>query len=415
MRLFVPPHSAVPAPDATPVPLSSTHPMRRALALARRALPSAHPNPAVGAVVVHHGEIVGQGFTQPPGQAHAEVVALCDNYKPMLTRSASKVPGAALVEDYRAVLDNKDVQAVIIATPTHLHREIAVAALQAGKHVLCEKPMAASLEECDAMIAAATASGRLLSVVFQNRFRPDIWRAKHLAAGGHLGRLLFGLCATLWYRGPNYYDLWWRGTWEQECGGATLNHAIHDIDAFLWIMGEPASLVAEMDTQAHAIEVEDLAIALVRFANGALGQVTSTVNAHQNRSILEIVGQRAAVSIPWTLSACRPDERGFPQPDPARLADLAAAAEAVPLPPGQGHGAQVGDVLRALETGGRPLVDGPEGRRSVEFVTALYKAATTGQRVQFPLTPSDPFYTTAGLHAHVRRAPVSRQAGPGTD
>lgn len=343
------------------------------------------------------------------------IVATADIVPERAAELARLAGAEAWYGDYRALLERPDIHLVSVCTPPFAHARISIAALQAGKHVLCEKPMAASLEECDAMIAAATASGRLLSVVFQNRFRPDIWRAKHLAAGGHLGRLLFGLCATLWYRGPNYYDLWWRGTWEQECGGATLNHAIHDIDAFLWIMGEPASLVAEMDTQAHAIEVEDLAMALVRFANGALGQVTSTVNAHQNRSILEIVGQRAAVSIPWTLSACRPDERGFPQPDPARLADLAAAAEAVPLPPGQGHGAQVGDVLRALETGGRPLVDGPEGRRSVEFVTALYKAATTGQRVQFPLTPSDPFYTTAGLHAHVRRAPVSRQAGPVTD
>ncbi|MEW6048397.1 MAG: Gfo/Idh/MocA family oxidoreductase [Bacillota bacterium] len=298
---------------------------------------------------------------------------------------------------------------VSICTPPYLHAPIALAALGAGKHVLVEKPMAASLQECDEMIAAAARAGRLLSVVFQNRFSPDIWRTKALVDSRQLGRLIFGKCETVWYRGQNYYDVAWRGTWETECGGAIMNHAIHSIDAFLWVMGEAASVYADMEALAHDIEVEDIAMAIVRFRSGAMGQVIGTVDGHRDYVAMEINGEHAAVAVPWELSAKLPDGRGFPVPNAALVDRLEQYANSVPLPAATGHTAQVGDLLRAIRTGGRPLADGIEGRRSIEFITAVYKSATTGERVNLPLDESDPFYTTRGLHGGVRRLALGKR------
>lgn len=350
-----------------------------------------------------------QAYQAWPGEC--QVVAVADVEPSRAQELAQAAGGARWYTDYRELLAQPDVDLVSICTPPYLHAPMAVDALAARKHVLVEKPMAASLEECDQMIAAAEAAGRVLSVVFQNRFRPDLWRAKALAASGLLGRLTFGKCETVWYRGRNYYHVPWRGKWETECGGAVINHAIHSIDAFLWIMGDAARVYAEMDALAHDIEVEDIGVAVVRFASGALGQVVGTVNGHRDYVALEVNGEDAAVAVPWTVAAKLPNAAGFPVPHDDLVARLEAYAQQVPLPAGSGHAAQVADVLRAIRTGGRVLVDGREGRRSIEFITALYKSASTGQPVSLPLAPDDPFYTTAGLRAHVRRLGAGQGAG----
>ncbi|NLG68251.1 MAG: Gfo/Idh/MocA family oxidoreductase [Firmicutes bacterium] len=334
------------------------------------------------------------------------VVAVADVVEERARDLASRAGCDAWYTDYRALLARQDVQLISICTPPHLHASLTVTALEAGKHVLVEKPMAASLEECDAMIAAAERHGRLLSVVFQNRFHPDYWRMKALVDSGELGPLLFGKCETVWYRGRNYYDVPWRGTWETECGGAVINHAIHAIDALLWMMGDVASVAAEIGTLAHDIEVEDIGMAVLRFRSGALGQITGTVDGHRDYVTLEVNGEHGAVALPWQVAAKVPDAHGFPVPDPVRVERLERYARSVPVPEGSGHAAQVGDVLRALRDGGRPVVDGREGRRSIELVTALYESAVSGRRVLLPLTPADPFYTTYGLHT------AMRQAGP---
>lgn len=339
------------------------------------------------------------------------VVAVADVVEQRARDLARQAGCDSWYTDYRALLERRDVELVSVCTPPYLHAAITVEALQAGKHVLVEKPMAASLEECDAMIAAADGSRRLLSVVFQNRFHPDYWRMKALVDSGELGPILFGKCETVWYRGRNYYDVPWRGTWETECGGAVINHAIHAIDAFLWMMGEVSTVLAQVDTLAHDIEVEDLGMAILRFRSGALGQVLGTVDGHRDYVALEINGERAAVALPWQVAAKCPDPHGFPLADEALVERLEAMARAVAVPPGAGHAAQVGDVLRAIRTGGRPVVDGREGRRSIEVVTAIYESAATGTAVTLPLAASDPFYTTRGLHAHVPRPQRRRGEG----
>ena len=317
--------------------------------------------------------------------------------------------GVRAYDDHRRLLEDGEVQLVSVCTPPFVHASIAIDALRAGKHVLVEKPMAASLEECDAMIRAAEESGTTLAVVFQNRWRPEWRRAKAVIDSGLLGRILFGKVDCLWWRGDNYYDVWWRGTWERECGGATINHAVHHIDGFLWFMGEPESVYAEMEALARPIEVEDFSTAIVRFRSGAVGQILSTVVAQHNTDRIEITGTRAGISLPWDVFAVSARPNGFPQQAPEVKAEIEAHAAAVPVPAHQGHAAQIEDLLDAIREGRPPLVDGVAGRRAIELITGIYLSATTGERVRFPLDASCPFYTTEGLRARVKRHARARR------
>jgi len=330
------------------------------------------------------------------------VAAVADVDRARGEQLGARAEGVSVYADFRELLGRDDIDAVSICTPPFTHAEIAVAALNAGKHVLVEKPMAASLAEADAMLAAAEKNGRRLAVVFQNRWRHDWRRAKALIDDQKLGRILFGKVDCLWWRGREYYDTWWRGTWEKECGGATINHAIHHIDGFLWLMGEPEWVIAEMDAVDHDIEVEDLSMAIVRFKSGAMGQITSTVAAMHNLDRIEIFGSKASLSLPWAVFSVTSHPNGFPKENAEYRDELRAHADRLALGP-EHHEGQIVDFLRAVSGGGRPLVDGAEGRRSLELVTAIYKSATTGERAYLPLGPDDPFYTTEGIRRNVRR------------
>jgi predicted dehydrogenase len=146
---------------------------------------------------------------------------------------------------------DEPVDLVSICSPPYCHAEIAVDFLKAGKTVLVEKPMAASLEECDAMIAAAKQSGTVFSVVAQNRFRDHIYNLKKTLDSGLIGKVVHAQIDSLWNRGHSYYDLWWRGTWEKEGGGCTLNHAVHHIDMLGWMLGFPEQVSAMLSNANH--------------------------------------------------------------------------------------------------------------------------------------------------------------------
>lgn len=332
------------------------------------------------------------------------VVAVADIDAARAEAFASGLGGDVAVHaGAQGVLERPDVDLVSICAPPFTHAPLALQALGAGKHVLVEKPMATSLQECDAMLAAARDAGRTLGVVHQNRFRPEFARVKALLDAGLLGPLDFVSVQCLWWRGPEYYRLWWRGTWDQEGGGALLNHAVHFVDLLVWLAGLPAEVSGLVACRAHDIEVEDLACALLRFPGGAAGQLSGTVDAHLNLDRVEVCGRRAAVSVvPWTIRAHADVGDGFGRPDPAVVAELEAAAVAVPVSPERGHAAQIDLVLDALARGAPPPVTGEDGRRAVEVVTAVYAAAAAGRPCALPLASSHPCYATDGLRTAMR-------------
>jgi UDP-N-acetyl-2-amino-2-deoxyglucuronate dehydrogenase len=333
------------------------------------------------------------------------VVALADIIPERCTRAVERFGlQAATFDSHHELLQGSEVDLVSVCTPPATHAEIAIDVLRSGRNVVVEKPMAASLEECDAVLEAQRQSARLVSVIAQNRFRTEMMRLRRLLDSGLAGEVHHVQVDSLWWRGPNYYDLWWRGTWEGEGGGPTLNHAVHHIDLLLWMMGAPSEVRALMGNVAHpGSEVEDLSVALLRFASGAIGQLTSSVVHHGQRQQLVVQAERAMVSVPFEAYASRPLANGFPERAPEVEAELAEAYKALAPLTYEGHTGQVDDVLRALEEGGTPLIDGEQGRQTIELITCIYKAAISGEPVLLPLAEADPFYKKQGLLAAAPR------------
>jgi len=319
--------------------------------------------------------------------------------------------GARVSASHREILESPDVDLVSVCTPPFCHAEIAVDFLNAGKHVIVEKPMAVSLQECDAMIAAQKESGKLLSVIAQNRFRNPISALKKVLDSRLIGKVVHAQVESLWWRGHCYYDLWWRGTWEKEGGGCTLNHAVHHIDMLCWMLGLPKSVSAMLSNAAHDnAEVEDVSVAVMRYedglcAKGALAQLTSSVIHHGEEQQLVFQGEKARVSVPWKVAANVSQPNGFPAPE--QNAELVARLEelhgGLPKLAHELHEGQIDDVLRALETGGEPMIGGSDGRASIELIASIYKAGTEGRTVGLPIGSDDPFYTADGFLSQVPR------------
>lgn len=345
----------------------------------------------IGAGGISHSHILAARSSA--NRERVRVTAIADIDEKRSAEQAKNYGIERTYADYREMLTSGEIDAVSVCTPPFLHVEQSTAALEAGLHVICEKPVSPTLAGLDAIAEAQRKSGKVFEGVFQHRVGQGAQQVKALIDAGAFGRLRFGLSETLWQRPQEYYDVWWRGTWEQECGGVTMGHGIHSIDMLAWLMGEPESLIADAATTKLDIVVEDTSAATVRFRNGAIGQIIVTVNAQDNRSRLEIFGDR--------LQAVSSESAYDPTREPFRFASTedgvadAAAAEAARLVPEGAkhlHVAMLSDFLDAIDGKRPPLVPPEECRRSMELITGMYKSAMTGQRVQFPIAADDPFY-----------------------
>ncbi|MBU9721563.1 MULTISPECIES: Gfo/Idh/MocA family protein [Bacillaceae] len=328
-----------------------------------------------------------------------EIVALCDIY-PEKAEAANEKYGlnAQVFDDHVKLLEQNDIDFVSVCTPPYTHAEITINSLNAGKHVIVEKPMASSLEECDTMNAAAKKNGKLLSVIAQNRFRTSMMKLKQILDTKLMGPIVHTQVDSFWWRGYSYYDLWWRGTWEKEGGGCTLNHAVHHIDIFQWMKGMPSEITAITSNTSHDnAEVEDISIAIGKYEDGSLAQITSSVVHHGEEQQLIFQGKKARVSAPWKLKASSAQENGFPVEDLSLEKEIQSAYDALPEVEFEGHTGQIHDFLQAIEGNKELLVDGMQGRKTLELITAIYQSASLGEKVKLPLTEESPFYTREGL------------------
>lgn len=328
-----------------------------------------------------------------------QIVAVVDMYTEKAQKQINEygLKGARAFTDYHELLD-QNIDLVSVCTPPYTHAPITCDFLHASTHVLVEKPMASSLQEADMMLEAAQKSGKLLSVVAQNRFTTPMMKLKDVLDSKLMGPIVHVQVDSFWWRGHNYYDLWWRGTWEKEGGGCTLNHAVHHIDAMLWMMGPPVELQAMMANTAHDnAEVEDISMAMLRFQEGALGMITSSVVHHGEEQQLIFQGKEARVSAPWKVVASTARTNGFPEPNPDLEQQIQKLADELPDVNHVGHTGQVENVLNAIETESPLLVDGKSGRNTLELIVGIYKSASTGEKVTFPLEAEDAFYTREGI------------------
>lgn len=358
--------------------------------------------------IIGIGNISGShidGYLAFPDQC--EIVAFCDINAAKATRKAAELDlGIRVYENASTMFQKENLDLVSIATPPDTHADLTIEALEQGVNVLLEKPMAPSLEECDRIIAAREKSGKLLSVVAQNRFRNDMAALKSVLDSGLIGPVSHVQVDSLWWRGLPYYDLWWRGTWASEGGGCTLNHAIHHLDLLCWLMGMPQSVLAAMTNAQHEnAEVEDLSIAIMTY-HRALAQVTSSVVHHGQEAGITVQGRDAKIAQPWAAAAELTQANGFPRREGnSELVDALdeLAQQQEPLSH-VGHTGQIGDVLSALENPGRqPSISAQDGRNAVEVVTAIYASAIDSTHIELPIRQDNRFYRQGTLETEAPR------------
>jgi UDP-N-acetyl-2-amino-2-deoxyglucuronate dehydrogenase len=295
------------------------------------------------------------------------------------------------------MLADKNVQVVTVGTPSGAHMEPAVAAANAGKHVIVEKPLEITLKRCDAIIDACKKNKVKLAAIFPSRFHDSSQTMKRAIDDGRFGRLTIGDAYVKWYRTQQYYDSGaWRGSWKLDGGGALMNQAVHSVDLLTWLMGPVVEVTAHTATLAHVrIAVEDIAVATLRFANGALGVIEASTAAYPGYlKRIEIHGSQGTAIMEeedikaWDFAKKHRADEAIHK----RMAEHRSTGGGASDPSAighHGHALQFADLLDAVKKGRTPAVDGSEGRRSVEIILAIYKSAEIGKAVKLPLK-SDP-------------------------
>jgi predicted dehydrogenase len=322
----------------------------------------------------------------------AKLVACFDTFAAAAERLADEV-GCQPYSDLKKMLADPTVDVVTICTPSGAHLEPGLAAARAGKHVIVEKPLEITLRRCDRLIEACKKNKVVLSTIFPSRFHESSIEMRRAIDGKRFGRLTMGDAYVKWFRSQAYYDSGaWRGTWELDGGGALMNQAIHSVDLLTWLMGPVVEISAQTATLAHKrIKVEDTAVATLRFANGAMGVIEATTAAYPGYlKRIEIHGSEGTAVMEeedlktWDFAKKHSRDAAIRR----RMAQSKSSGGGASDPSAighHGHAKQFRDVVKAIKTGSTPAIDGQEGRRSVEIILGIYKAAETGRAVQLPL------------------------------
>jgi UDP-N-acetyl-2-amino-2-deoxyglucuronate dehydrogenase len=304
----------------------------------------------------------------------AELIAV-GHYKPEKFAAISEKFGVPCVTE-QDLLDNPDVDVLCICTPSGQHAQQTITAAKAGKHVLVEKPIALSLADTDAMIAACEKSNVKLGVAYQSRTKSIFQKVKKAIDNGDLGELTLGSITMPYYRNMDYYNLAdWRGTWELDGGGILMNQGIHEVDLLVWLMGNPTSIQAHAATSQRDIEVEDVVAATLNFENGALATITATTTADGGfPRQLELYGTGGGIQIEgekarrWQVN--NPAKETIEPPEIGITKDRGGKTTGK-----TSHDALIRDFIEAIRDNRPPLIDGHEGRRSLKTVLDVYKAA----------------------------------------
>jgi predicted dehydrogenase len=292
------------------------------------------------------------------------------------------------------MLADPEIDAVCICTPSGMHADMAVDAAKAGKHVMSEKPMDITLDKMDLMIKTCRECNVKLGVIFQRRTSPLWHKIKKVVDEGKLGKMVLGDAYLKYYRSQEYYDSGdWRGTWALDGGGALMNQGVHMIDILQWIMGPVESIFAySAPLVRKRIEVEDTAVACIKYKNGAFGILEGTTSVNpgmQHR--LELHGELGSITVNgeqilnWNVPG---EEEKAPGEDGNGGVDIkigTAATKPTSIATG-GHQIQIADLIQAIKEDRDPMVTGEEARRAVEIILAIYESSRTGKQITLPLT-----------------------------
>ena len=317
-----------------------------------------------------------------------EVVAVCDLDIERAKAMAGDVPVSSNAD---ALLKDDTLDLIDICLPPHLHVPMVTMVLQAGKHAICEKPIANSLAEVDVLEQAQVTGNRSVFPVFQYRYGPAMSQLQALMDAGFLGKIYAATFETHWCRKAEYYDNPWRGTWQGEQGGALLGHAIHSHDLMTFLLGPIACVHARATTRVNDIETEDCAALSLEMASGAVVTSSVTLGGATDVSRIKIVSEHLTATSGHSPYAPMSGGWVFEARDADRQAEIDAIVASAEVSPA-GFIGYLRDVARSLRGEVNSVVTLQDGRMSIELVTAAYHSARTGQDVTLPLTKDHPLY-----------------------
>ncbi len=338
--------------------------------------------------------IIGCGVIGPwhaqavEANEQAELIQVCD-VVPERAKKLAEDNDCSYVTSVDELLANDDIQAVSICTPSGMHSDHAVAAAQAGKHILCEKPLDVTLEAIDAMIDAAADNNVKLAGVFQRRTYATSKKVRDAIRNGKLGKLILGDSYQKGFRSHEYYASGdWRATWALDGGGCMMNQGVHAIDMIVWLMGDVARVSAYCRRLARNIEVEDTVVANVEYVNGALGTWVSTTSVTPSQGMrFEIHGDRGSIVLAGneiTQWAIEGEEEVTGEEGEDKTSSDATALNVA------GHIEHVRDLCEAIINDRDPAIPGAEARKAVEVIKAVYLSSRLGgQSVELPLSYED--------------------------
>lgn len=351
-------------------------------------------NGKVGFAVVGCG-VIGPWHAKAISLApQAELIALCDIEVEKAQKLAAEYGNVPCYADHRKMLKNEpDIDCVCACVPSGLHWRIAVDAAKAGRHVLSEKPLDITLRTMDKMIETCRRQKVKLGCIFQRRTTAMTKTARQIVQEGRLGKLVLADCYMKYYRSPAYYkSAGWRGTWELDGGGALMNQGVHGIDQLLYIVGEVETVTAHAAPLVREIPVEDTAVAILRFRNGAFGVIEGTTSVTPGMPTrTELHGENGTLIfddnglIKYALAeekagVAKDVELKVQEAEPPKSAASDPKALSV-----MGHLIQIMDMADAILQDREPMVPGEEARKAVELILAIYKSARTGKTVRLPL------------------------------
>jgi len=324
----------------------------------------------------------------------AKLVAVCDIIKDKAETLAANHGSPKVYMDYEQMLRDPEVDAVCVCTPSGMHADMGILAAKAGKHILTEKPIDIRLPKIDELIRTARECGVKLAVIFQRR-TSSLWQTiARIVASGALGKMVLGDAYLKYFRSQEYYDSGdWRGTWALDGGGALMNQGVHCVDLLQWVMGPVESVFAHADHLVRHIEVEDTAVAALKFRNGAFGVIEGTTSVCPGMNHrLEFHGEKGTIAVDgetvvhWDMPDDTPDITGDTGTKAGVDIKLGSAASSPTSIAMEGHRILIADLVAAIKEDRDPLITGEEARKSVEMILGIYESARTGRPVRFPLS-----------------------------
>jgi UDP-N-acetyl-2-amino-2-deoxyglucuronate dehydrogenase len=324
----------------------------------------------------------------------ARLVAICDVRQELADKVAAEY-GCKAYYNFDELLLDPEIDVVNIALPTGMHADAGIKAAQAGKHIICEKPLDVNLNKADALIAAAHEHHVKLGGIFQRRLHPVSKKIRETIRSGRLGRIYYADIHLYWWRAQSYYDggwpAGWHGTWALDGGGSVMNQGVHSVDFIQWAVSPVKRIMARTGTFAHNIECEDVGMALVEFENGAIGNIVCTTAAYPGYSNdFHVFGEHGSIIVrndsevvSWRIKGPNeqaddeemrrmyPGGRGTPSSDPMAVGF-------------DGHTQEIEDMVHAIRDDRKPVIPGEEARHAIEIILAIQKSAETGQWVTLP-------------------------------